>query len=243
MEKFQPIANTAPTTFVGKVKFYFRMVLDLQILTIYSAMKKELPRFEGKVLDVGCGDSPYYHLLHKDKTNYYGIDVAIADDFKYSNEKITIFDGKHIPFNDGFFDAFLCTEVLEHCFEFQALIDDMYRVSRKGAKGIITIPWSARYHYIPYDYFRYTPSTLKKIFTSFGKVEVYGRGTDLTAICAKIIVLFFRNFTTPRYFWTIPFLLVLFPCFIFAVLLGHLSLLLNLGSGEDPLGYTIIVEK
>ncbi len=243
MEQFQPIANTAPTTFVNKLKFYARMLLDLQILTIYSALKKQLPQFSGKVLDVGCGDSPYYHLLQEPKTEYYGIDVAIANDFKYKNERVMVFDGKHIPFENDFFDAFLCTEVLEHCFEYQALVDDMCRVSKKGAKGIITIPWSARYHYIPYDYFRYTPSTLKQMFSGFSKVEIQARGTDVTAICAKTIVLFYRNLTSIKKIWSWPFLLALLPFWFLAILIGHLSLLLQLGTGEDPIGYTIIVEK
>ena len=77
-EQFQPISNTPPAGFAGKLKFYGRMLLDLQLLTIYKDLKKRLPLFTGKVLDVGCGQSPYKFLLNN-KTRYFGIDVVESD--------------------------------------------------------------------------------------------------------------------------------------------------------------------
>ena len=157
-EKFKPISNTPPDSGIGKIKFFGRTILDLQILTIYRDLKKELPGYTGSVLDVGCGQSPYRFLLTKG-TNYFGIDIVDADKFDYNNPLITPFNGEDIPFENEKFDAFLCTEVLEHVEKYQRLVDEIFRVLKKGGSGIVTIPWSARYHYIPWDYFRYTPSS------------------------------------------------------------------------------------
>jgi ubiquinone/menaquinone biosynthesis C-methylase UbiE len=243
MENFQPVSNIAPNTPINKIKFYGRMLLDLQILSIYRNLKKILPVFKGKVLDIGCGGSPYKHLLQADHTKYYGIDIAGASQFKYNNSEVTIFDGKKIPFEDNTFDAFLCTEVLEHCPDYRELISEMYRVSKKDATGIITVPWSARFHYIPYDYFRYTPSTLKDLFSSFSQVTITPRGTDITAISSKIIVLFYRNLFNQKNLIYILLSVIFSPVLVLVVLLGHLSLLLNIGSSDDPIGYTILVKK
>src|ERR1700761_7045079 len=166
-EQFQPISNTPPQGLAGKMKFYGRMLLDLQILTIFKDVRRELPAYRGKVLDIGCGQSPYKFLLDPVATEYFGIDIIEAKDFGYDNRNIISFDGKHIPFGDQLFDAVICTEVLEHVQDYQYLIDEMYRVSKKNADLIVTIPWSARYHYIPYDYLRYTPSSLKTMFSVF----------------------------------------------------------------------------
>jgi ubiquinone/menaquinone biosynthesis C-methylase UbiE len=170
-EKFQPISNTPPVGFTGKVKFYGRMLLDLQILTIYKDIKKVIPAFSGNILDIGCGQSPYKFLLKKEQTHYYGIDIIKASEFGYDNKNITSFDGKNIPFADDFFNAVICTEVLEHVQDFQYLVDEIYRTAKKGAEIIVTVPWSARYHYIPYDYFRYTPAALKTYFANFLKLR------------------------------------------------------------------------
>lgn len=244
-EKFQPLANSAPDSIPKKIKFYGRMILDLQILTIFRDIKKVVPFYKGNVLDVGCGDSPYRFLLDKSKATYYGIDIADAAKFDYDNTDITPFNGEDIPFEDEMFDAVICTEVLEHVEKYQKLTDELYRVMKKGAMGIITIPWSARYHYIPWDYFRYTPSSLKTIFNKFIEVDVTPRGTDIAAITSKIIVLFFRNLLPQKMLaWLLtPIWILLSPILIVAVIIGHFALWFKLGTDEDPLGYTVIIKK
>ncbi|MEO8770341.1 MAG: methyltransferase domain-containing protein [Ferruginibacter sp.] len=244
-EKFQPISNTPPIGFTGKIKFYGRMLLDLQILTIYKDVKIKLPLYSGNILDIGCGQSPYKFLLNKEQTHYHGIDIIEAGAFGYNNAEVTSFDGKNIPFPDNTFDGVICTEVLEHVQEFQYLVDEIYRTSKKGADIIVTVPWSARYHYIPYDYFRYTPSSLKTMFDKFSEVIIKPRGTDIAVISSKIIVLFFRNFF-PVEKWKyifLPFFLALSPILMIAVLIAHFAIWFNIGSNEDPLGYTILIKK
>jgi SAM-dependent methyltransferase len=244
-EGFRPVSNTRDESTFGKLKFYGRMLLDLQILTIFRDLKNEVPAFQGKVLDIGCGQSPYRFMLNTSTAQYYGVDIVDAEKFDYENSDITPFNGRNIPFPDSTFDAILCTEVLEHVEEYQVLIDDMLRVMKPGAIGIVTIPWSARYHYIPWDYFRYTPSALKTIFEKFSEARITNRGTDLAVIGNKVIVLFFRNLF-PDKFWKwlfVPFWVLLLPVLGIVVLIAHLSLLFNWGTDEDPLGYTIRIKK
>lgn len=244
-EKFQPISNTPPIGFIGKIKFYGRMLLDLQILTIYTDIKKTIPAFSGNILDIGCGQSPYKFLLNKEQTHYHGIDIVEAGAFGYNNPDVIPFDGKNIPFADNTFDGVICTEVLEHVQDYQYLVDEIYRTAKPGAKIFVTVPWSARYHYIPYDYFRYTPSSFKTIFNKFSEVIITPRGTDVAVIGSKIIVLYFRNFFPVekwRYIF-LPFFLAMLPLLLLAVLISHLAILLNIGSKEDPLGYTILIKK
>jgi 2-polyprenyl-3-methyl-5-hydroxy-6-metoxy-1,4-benzoquinol methylase len=244
-EGFRPVSHTPPVGFWGRLKFYGRMIPDLQILTIYRDLKASMPSLSGNVLDVGCGQSPYKHLADPRTTKYFGIDIADAHKFDCCNANITLFNGEVIPFESEMFSGLICTEVLEHVQNYQKLIDEMYRVMRKGGKGIITVPWSARCHYLPYDFFRYTPATLKTMFALFRVVQIKPRGTDVVTIVSKVIVLWFRNLR-PSTVWgwiLLPFWLALSPILLVSVALGHLSLLLNVGSEDDPLGYTIIVTK
>jgi ubiquinone/menaquinone biosynthesis C-methylase UbiE len=244
-EGFRPVSNTPPIGFVGKLKFYGRMLLDLQILTIYRHIKQQLPIYSGNVLDIGCGQSPYKFLLDSSATQYYGIDIVDADKFDYKNSDITPFNGEDIPFEDGKFNAVICTEVLEHVQHYQKLINEMYRVMQPGAKAIVTIPWSARYHYAPYDFFRYTPSSLKTMFAAFSKAEIVNRGTDIPNIANKVIVLWFRNLL-PSQAWKwlfVPIWIILSPILILTVLAAHISLIFGIGSTDDPLGYTIILTR
>jgi SAM-dependent methyltransferase len=221
------------------------MALDFQILTIFRDLKKKLPGFRGYVLDVGCGHSPYRFLLNPETTDYFGIDIVDAEKFDYANKEITPFNGREIPFSDEKFDCLICTEVLEHVYDFQVLIYEMRRVLKNNGIGIITIPWSARCHYIPYDFFRYTRSSLEKMFAEFSSVQIKSRGSDISVIANKLIVLWMRNLL-PKKLWKLiffPFWLLLIPIPVFAVLTAHLSLLLDWGGTDDPLGFTITVKK
>lgn len=62
-EVFRPISNTPPDTVINTIKFYGRMIIDLQIFTIFKDLKKTVVSFEGNILDIGCGLSPYKFLL------------------------------------------------------------------------------------------------------------------------------------------------------------------------------------
>lgn len=244
-EGFQPISNIGPYGFANSIRFYGRLVADFQTLTVLPHLRKVLPFFKGEVLDVGCGQSPYKFLLNKDQAKYYGIDITEADRFNYHNSDVTYFNGQDIPFGDEKFDGLICTEVLEHVEGYQRLIDEMHRVMKTGATGIITIPWSARYHYIPWDFFRFTPSSLKTMFSNFSEARITNRGTDVTVIANKVIVMFIRNLM-PVVAWKwilVPIWLLLTPILALVILMGHCSLWFGLGTDEDPLGYTIVVKK
>lgn len=221
------------------------MILDFQILSIYKDIKKILPTFEGNVLDVGCGQSPYKFLLNSENTKYFGIDILDADKFKYFNEEITPFDGINIPFENESMNHIICTEVLEHVEKYQELVNEIYRTMKIGATGIITVPFSARYHYIPWDYFRFTPSSLCTIFQKFNSVEIFPRGTDVSVIGNKLVVLFFRNLIPKSIFEFIllPIWIIFLPVLVMYIFITHISLIFNLGSEVDPLGYTIIIKK
>ncbi|GIH09382.1 hypothetical protein Rhe02_74490 [Rhizocola hellebori] len=245
-ERFQPAAHVAPDTFANKLLFNGRMLADFQLKTIHRHLKRFLPGVTGTIVDVGAGQSPFKHLLHKKAARYVALDIYTADDFGYRNPDVVQFDGQSIPFDANSVDAVLCTEVLEHVENAQALVNEMHRIAKPGAPVVITVPWSARYHYIPHDYHRFTPSRLANMFAGFSSVRVQPRGTDLTAIASKMIVAYLR-LLKPRYRFLLPltllFALAFAPMLAVAVLVGHASVHLGIGSPDDPLGYTVWAKK
>lgn len=252
MESFQPRAHWAPTTPWRKFAFRLRLLVDLQTNTIHRDLIRELPKWKGRVLDIGCGNCPFRHLLDPQNTQYQGIDVKVASNFGYNNPDVVYYDGKTIPFADESFDAVLCTEVLEHVPDPVPFIAELRRVLKSGGRAVVTLPWSARFHYQPHDYHRYTPSMLTHLFADFTHCFIRPRGTDFSAIASKVVVAYVRNLlalqpTRPRALLCLPLRLLAaifaFPLLFIAVVMGHAGILSGWGSADDPLGYTINLTK
>ena len=132
-----------------------RCLADLQLATIVQMLKPELRRLSGRVLDVGAGEAPWRQWL-PERTSYTGLDVDVAAEFGMSGEiaDIVYYDGTTMPFDGGSFSAALCIEVMEHAAEPELLAGEMARVLEPGGKLLLSVPWSAREHHVPYDYHR-----------------------------------------------------------------------------------------
>jgi ubiquinone/menaquinone biosynthesis C-methylase UbiE len=106
----------------------------------------------GKLLDVGCGSKPYERMFEVEK--YVGIDLEVSG-HDHSFSKIDKFyDGKTIPFEEDFFDNVFCSEVFEHVFNIEELLDEIHRVLKPGGKLGFTCPFVWDEHEQPYDFAR-----------------------------------------------------------------------------------------
>jgi 2-polyprenyl-3-methyl-5-hydroxy-6-metoxy-1,4-benzoquinol methylase len=155
-EEFKPISVIYDESWSGRLLFAIRCLVDLQVRTVYAFLRQTVPAMQGKVLDVGCGESPYAHLLTAG-ASYTGIDIVHADEFGMTTRNgIVTFDGRTLPFSNEYFDHIICTEVIEHVEEPKTFVTELRRVLKNGGTLVATIPFSARVHHEPYDYQRFT---------------------------------------------------------------------------------------
>lgn len=238
-EACKPISIKRPTGVVSRLLFAVRCLVDFQLATVVRFLKSELASMTGSVLDVGCGEMPFRDFLARG-TTYTPIDLPSADLFGMTTgDGIVRFDGRTIPFADNAFDNVLCTEVLEHAEDHAALIGEMHRVLKPGGRIVVTIPFSARVHHVPFDFHRFTSFQLERLFSGFGDVVVTARGNDIAVIANKLIVL---NWRLAKPAWLLAFVALL-PITALFVLLANLSIHVGFGSASDPLGYAITARK
>jgi 2-polyprenyl-3-methyl-5-hydroxy-6-metoxy-1,4-benzoquinol methylase len=244
LENFKPISVKAPSS--NKTLFRLRCLVDLQLSTIVRYLQPAMAALDGKVLDVGAGESPWREWLPPSAV-YYGIDIGNAEEFgmQPAREGVTYYDGRSIPFPDGTFDGAICIEVLEHVEDPDSLVAEIARCLRSDAALLLTVPWSARRHHVPHDYHRFTRERLLRLLeaNSFTKIEIVERGSDISAIASKLVVLSLR--LTPRrnhllqQLWMLPLFLLLIPVTAAFLVSAHLAELLGTGAKEDPLGYFV----
>lgn len=108
---------------------------------------KNIPQKNGlKILDAGCGEGHLIErLLLKNKGNtYFGIDieeVALRKAKRRCSYSTFIrMNLANIGFDDELFDLIVCSEVLEHLYEYEVVIKELIRVLKKDGYLIITFP-------------------------------------------------------------------------------------------------------
>jgi SAM-dependent methyltransferase len=211
-----------------------RRMGDLQLASIWRDLRPLLAQETGDVLDVGCGEQPYRALLTR-ASSYRGLDIAESDErFGYARDDTLYVSGYPWPVPDRSVDLALCTEVLEHVLDPAELLNEVRRCLRPGGRLLMTVPFAARWHFVPFDYWRFTPSGISHLLRNadFSDVRIYSRGNPLTVTAQKVLALI-----APLGGMRLP----LAPVAATAALVGHWSL--KRDWGEDCLGYTVVARR
>ncbi len=245
-ENFKPIAIAAPSA--NPLLFKVRCLVDLQLATLVKPLRVALAELEGKVVDIGAGESPWREWLGS-KAKYFGLDVQSASEYGMSAQAdVTYYDGNVMPFEDASFDAAFCIEVLEHVPRPEFFVAEIARILKDDGQLVLSVPWSARRHHIPYDYHRFTRERLEQLFVEHGfeHIQLRERGNDIATIASKFVVLAMRLVKPKRslaYLWTLPLLLLVAPVSVAMLISAHLSLRFSWGAEEDPLGYFMTAKR
>jgi len=186
---------------------------SLPRILINSRMKKTEP-IKGRILDLASGVKrpSYYRFLKVDKNSDI-VSVDISDERK---PDIKADLEKPFSFKDKDFDYVFCFNLLEHIYNYQNVIGEASRVLRKNGKLIGTVPFLGSVHGDPDDYFRYTKSTLDRLFRDAGfkdiKIEALGYGPF--AICY-----YMTEFLLPKFIR----LILIFPSILFDKIIFKLN--------------------
>jgi SAM-dependent methyltransferase len=151
-------------------KNFLEIELSKQTLDVYvprqallKAIKECMPQFQGRVLDVGCGQMPYREMMlqaNQNITSYLGLDLRSSSVHDTSIADLH-WDGNNIPLDENSIDTALATEVLEHSFSPTKTLLEINRVLKPGGLFFFTVPFIWPLHETPHDAYRYTPFSLK----------------------------------------------------------------------------------
>jgi SAM-dependent methyltransferase len=139
-----------------------RFVADI-LIKHYEVMIREHAR--GMLLDMGCGNIPYYEI-YKDL-----VDGNLCVDWENSLHKNPFLDqlvdlNEKVPLESETFDTILLTDVLEHIAEPQLLMSEIARLLKPDGKVLIAVPFLYCLHEQPHDYYRYTEHALRRFCTN-----------------------------------------------------------------------------
>jgi len=110
-----------------------------------SRVKAVLPMIgtAGRVLDVGCLDGTIGELFLKMGNEVYGIDAsepalkkALARGIQAKRGNVE----ERFPFEDAMFDAVFAGEIIEHIFDIDSMLSQIYRVLKPNGVFVVTTP-------------------------------------------------------------------------------------------------------
>ena len=111
-----------------------------EVSDLYPSEKIFLPRvlFPGvKVLDVGCASGGFFNIMrsYEPSIEYTGVDLSeIAVEMaqqRYPGANFIVTEGFGLPFEDDTFDFVHCTSVFNNEPNYQAMLQEMYRVTNR----------------------------------------------------------------------------------------------------------------
>jgi SAM-dependent methyltransferase len=147
-----------------------------------------------RVLDVGCGEKPYYPYFAAHATGYVGTDVD--PDNRAADLLGPVED---LPIDDDSFEVVLCTQVLEHSSDPDRAVRELWRVTAPGGRVLASTHGVQVYHPSPGDYWRWTHTGLELLFRRNGGWESVtvepagGAATCLAAISGIYVDMLFRK--------------------------------------------------
>jgi SAM-dependent methyltransferase len=80
-------------------------------------------------------------------------------------DRVTDVTATRLP--DGSAGTVLCIETFEHVFEVRRAFDEVFRILKPGGVFVITTPLNFRIHAYPDDYWRMTPSCLRRLLEPY----------------------------------------------------------------------------
>lgn len=139
------------------------------------------------VVEVGSGEGYGTSLLSASCQRITGVDVD-AETVEYANKKyrsancdFQVADGRDLPFDNGYADAVVSFQAIEHVQEDESMIGEMGRILKPGGVALVVTPnrlTRLEPGQKPFNRFHvreYSPVEFRKLLsTAFQDVEIYG---------------------------------------------------------------------
>jgi len=142
----------------------------VQFIVDIFKKKHELTQTKLKVLDIGGGSAWGDTLRNLNFIEYYILDIELNKDtdiIKYIKGDITD-QSLFLPYT---FDIIFSKDTFEHILNPWDSTSNILKYLNESGLLIIVVPFSWRYHPVPYDTFRYSHTGLRYMFERLNKLR------------------------------------------------------------------------
>ena len=126
-----------------------------------------------KLLHVAPEKIFYEQFISIPQLEYYPIDL-MPEKYEYGAKTI-VMDVTSMTFPDNYFDAIICSHVLEHIRQDRKAMQQLYRVLKPGGWAILNTPVNMNAEATTEDVNLYDPQKQLELFGQPDHVRIYGR--------------------------------------------------------------------
>lgn len=129
-------------------------------------LNRNLALFKGPYLEVGSKDYGSTQNLRSffPGEDYVGVDISAGDGVDAVLDLTAPFEEIETVLKGRRFGTIFCLSVLEHCEQPFVMADNLSRLLREEGRLYLSVPFVARFHGYPSDYWRFTHEGVKKLF-------------------------------------------------------------------------------
>ena len=173
-------------------------------------------------------------------------DIINIDLFAFDHVDV-LSDATSLPFEDHTVDLILNIAMMEHLKNPELVLQEMHRILKPEGKLFAYVPFIVPYHAAPDDYYRWTQSGIKELFSSFQALNVSMGGGPTSGFLWVFqewlsTLLSFGN-RKLHDILLIFFMLALFPLKYVDFVLNHYRSSANIASGFFIVATKDILEK
>ena len=190
-----------------------------------------------KILDLGCGDGPYYHKHIKGK-------IICFDITKTETTKI-VGDADKLPFKENSFDKVISINSFYYLKNPFSVAEDVSKILKKNGKFVLVVPFFYPIHDIPADKYRFTEHGLRTLLEEHFKIEKIKPTGGIFNVPSIILHSIIKGFpllfpkSTRSFIQVIMY--VLYPLYIAVQLISILDVLDR--TGRFPTYYFVVAIK
>lgn len=127
-------------------------------------LKKLLAGYDVKDIILNLGSGPTYLLNRKDVIN--------VDIFAFDEVDIVV-DATNLQIKDESVDCIINIAMMEHVPYPEKVFSEMRRILREGGQIFCYLPFMAPFHAAPDDFYRWSHSGARAVFSDFKEVDVF----------------------------------------------------------------------
>lgn len=137
---------------------------EVEAASIRAFVESCAEHFTGRVLDLGCGRSPYLNVVQDAGGEYIGYDRA---DFPANVTGYDVGGDEMLRYKPVTFDAVLCTQVIQYVNDTELWLNDIHRSLAKA--GVLVMTGPTNWPIVePEDLWRFTASGVARLLAEAG---------------------------------------------------------------------------